>query len=504
MLAKNIISNFITRAWLILIYLVSIPYIINNLGADVYGILALTFIITGYFSQLDLGLGGAIIKFVAEYDAKNDYEKLKNIFGTALILYFVLGIIGMILLTLFTKFFLLKIFNIPNRLSGATKIVFYVTSIAFFFKMFQIFFQSFSFGFQRIYEVNKVNIVSQTLKIAFIVLLIYLGYGIVSIAISNSLLTIFQLILLIFLLKRIKQPIFCFSFKKDVAKKLIKYSLQMFSGSFMGTITGQIDKLAIGMFLPLSYLSYYTVPKDASTRINEVTGNIVTAVYPKFGELFGKGSKEEIKKLFLRIIKIIAILTTVVGIFILCFSYDILRIWINGKFAKQSFRALQVFSIGAMVNSVAVLSAFLFNAVNLARYPALLNVFTGILNAILSFSLIPFLGLKGALLAYFVSYGGNSLIMFYLLCKKYLDFNVLKKVVVFYLKTTIISFFFVLPIRFLNIKIISWINFCVIFIGVVFLYLISSYFVILDTKEKEYIRNSLLKLKRGILCIKLV
>lgn len=504
MLAKNIISNFITKAWLILIYLVSIPYIINNLGADAYGILALTFIITGYFSQLDLGLGGAIIKFVAEYDAKNDYEKLKNIFGTALTLYLFLSIVGSLLLMLFTKFFLLKFFNIPIELSIATKVVFYITSFAFFFKMFQIFFQSFTYGFQKIYEVNKINIVSQTLKIAFIILLIYLGHGIVSIAISNSLLTLFQLILLVLFLRKIKHSIFRFSFKKEVAKNLIKYSLQIFSGSFMGTITGQIDKLAIGMFLPVSYVSYYTVPKDVSLRVKEITGNIVTAVYPKFGELFGRENKEEIKDLFLRIIKIIAVLTTIIGVFVLCFSYDILKIWINEEFAKQSFRALQIFSMGAMINSVAVLSAFLFNAVNLAKYPATLNVFTGILNTILSFSLIPFLGLKGALIAYFVSYAGNSLIMFYLLCKNYLDFNVLKKVVESYLKTIIISSFFVLPTKYLNIEMALWINLCAIFIVVLILYLISSYFIIFDVKEKKYIKNFLLKLKKGILWIKLV
>ena len=49
--------------------LMMMPFNVAHLGQSAYGLWALTTSITMYFSVLDLGYGGALVKFVAQYRA---------------------------------------------------------------------------------------------------------------------------------------------------------------------------------------------------------------------------------------------------------------------------------------------------------------------------------------------------------------------------------------------------------------------------------------------------
>ncbi|PKP57960.1 MAG: hypothetical protein CVT89_03630 [Candidatus Altiarchaeales archaeon HGW-Altiarchaeales-2] len=51
------------------------PFIINHLGKDAYGVFAIVGVVIGYASLLDFGIGTTLVKFIAEYNVKKDYEK---------------------------------------------------------------------------------------------------------------------------------------------------------------------------------------------------------------------------------------------------------------------------------------------------------------------------------------------------------------------------------------------------------------------------------------------
>jgi len=65
-LARNTLINFIGQVLPLLAGLVALPLIIHGLGTDRFGILSLAWVILGYFSVFDLGLGRATTKYVAE------------------------------------------------------------------------------------------------------------------------------------------------------------------------------------------------------------------------------------------------------------------------------------------------------------------------------------------------------------------------------------------------------------------------------------------------------
>ena len=66
LLVKNTILNFGAKVLPLVVMGATIPYVIEGLGTARYGVFTLIWAVLGYFSILDLGLGKATAKKVAE------------------------------------------------------------------------------------------------------------------------------------------------------------------------------------------------------------------------------------------------------------------------------------------------------------------------------------------------------------------------------------------------------------------------------------------------------
>jgi len=340
----NIISNFLSRIWLALISLISIPYIVTHLGANAYTVLSLSLVVVGYFALLDLGLGKAIVKFVAEYNALSEKERIRKLIGTSIVFYVVMGFVGAIILAALTNLLTTKVLKIPVELQDTSKIVFYLTSLALLFRIPQILFASIPTGYQKIHLLNIVNVIVNTLKILITVSLLYLGFFLVSIVIANLCLGIIQLACLVWLSKKLlPHKAFYPSFDVHIAKQIFRFSVNTFIADFMGVIIVHLDKFLIGVFLPIANLAYYTVAFELASQIWEVPANITSAAYPAFSEAHANGEKDRMVQLYIKISKFIMIGTTYIAIVIIVFAKEILTYWINEDFAAKGATTLRIF-----------------------------------------------------------------------------------------------------------------------------------------------------------------
>src|SRR5262249_2424892 len=80
--ARNVTTRYLAIAIDALIGLMLLPFNVRHLGPSAYGLWMLTASLTTYFSVLDLGFGGSIVRFVAHYRAKRDARSLNEIAST--------------------------------------------------------------------------------------------------------------------------------------------------------------------------------------------------------------------------------------------------------------------------------------------------------------------------------------------------------------------------------------------------------------------------------------
>lgn len=124
--AKNTVYNLLGYGIPLLVAVVLIPSLIKGLGEEKFGILSLCWIVIGYFSFLDFGIGRALTKIVAEKIGLNKTEEVPGLFWTSIFLMFAVSLVGIVTLIIFTPSLVNSISKISEELHEETINTFYV------------------------------------------------------------------------------------------------------------------------------------------------------------------------------------------------------------------------------------------------------------------------------------------------------------------------------------------------------------------------------------------
>src|SRR5689334_7311924 len=92
-LIHNSVINVFGQNLPLLVAFFAIPILIRNMGNERFGLLTIVWMIIGYCSLFDFGLGRALTKIVAEKLGNNDQRNLTTIIWSSLALMFLIGLI---------------------------------------------------------------------------------------------------------------------------------------------------------------------------------------------------------------------------------------------------------------------------------------------------------------------------------------------------------------------------------------------------------------------------
>src|SRR5690242_10714343 len=94
LLARNTAWNLVGQILPMLVGILTIPVIIRAMVVDRFGVLSLAWIVVGYFSLFDLGIGRALTKMIADKLGANEELTIAPLAWTSLLLLLLLGILG--------------------------------------------------------------------------------------------------------------------------------------------------------------------------------------------------------------------------------------------------------------------------------------------------------------------------------------------------------------------------------------------------------------------------
>ena len=106
---KGVILSYLMMIFEVLSTLLITPFLIRTLGQAEYGVYKLSASITAYLLLLDLGIGNAIIRYIAKYRANCDRDAEQKFLGIAILFYIAVAVLsvicGIVLLFLFPTVF---------------------------------------------------------------------------------------------------------------------------------------------------------------------------------------------------------------------------------------------------------------------------------------------------------------------------------------------------------------------------------------------------------------
>jgi O-antigen/teichoic acid export membrane protein len=111
---KNTFINIAGAIIPMAIMLVTVPLYLKTLGDVRYGVLALVWLVLGYFGCLEMGLGKSTANHIARWHDATDKER-GTIFWTALFVNAAFGVLAAFIFSLIGSYLLQSVLKIPNE-----------------------------------------------------------------------------------------------------------------------------------------------------------------------------------------------------------------------------------------------------------------------------------------------------------------------------------------------------------------------------------------------------
>jgi len=410
-ITENVVWNFLGQGWLFVLALVATPFIIRRLGVDLYGIYVLIAIVIDYFAFLQFGVGTAAVKYVAEHLSRGDAEGVRDTFWTGMILHGAMGCLGMLLIFAFSEFLIDRLFNVPPPARSTAVAVLRIGSVGFLISMVIVLAGGAIRAAGRFDLLNGMSILLGTLQIASAVILLYRGYELSDVVLSNVVIQGVGLGLHGCCVARLYPFLGSPRWNKGVFRQLLRFGGFVTLSGVIGPILSDVEKLFITSLRSVSALAYYAVPFSLMSRLSVLPSAFSAVLFPAISALHGSNNREAIRDLYRRSTLYLLLLYSAPLTFFLFFGGPFLSLWVGPDFAEQSTVVLWILGFAGLVNAAAYPASTVLQGLGKPQWPALFHLAELVLYLPAGFLLIGTYGIKGAAAAWLLRVSMDTVLL---------------------------------------------------------------------------------------------
>jgi O-antigen/teichoic acid export membrane protein/2-polyprenyl-3-methyl-5-hydroxy-6-metoxy-1,4-benzoquinol methylase len=315
--------------------------------------LGIIWVVFGYFTLMDLGLGRATTKFLAEWLAKEDAGRISDMVWSSIILQVLFGLAGGAIVAILTPVLVERVLKTPASLVGEARTAFYILAAALPTILAANGLRAVLEGCQRFDITNLLRIPSSIL--AFVIPAIAIAAGlrlpgvVLWMGISRVGLTFahgfYCVRVLPFLRTRPR-------IRSNVVFPLLSFGGWVTAANAVNPFLLSMDRFLIGSLRGVALVGYYTAPFEAVTKLWMIPASLMSTVYPACSAL-GTERMRELQTLYSRSIKYIFCVLAPVSLILVLFAHPIIGAWLGPGFVAKSAPALQFLAVGVFVNCFA-------------------------------------------------------------------------------------------------------------------------------------------------------
>ena len=376
------------------------PFMVHRLGSSSYGFFIFLGTINGMASIANFGFGEASLRFIAFYHNSQDYKSLKNIISTSFWTYLVLGSLTTLAILLLAKPIVGLLKETEIDISLALRLV-NISALTFMIRFILGIFSTIPQAVQRFDISSRISIFETILRFGFYLAVLFAGYGLTGIVLSELLLSILIAVTNFYFSSRLLDTFNLIGKpSSSTFKEIFNYSIISFITQMVGLLWQYTDRILLGYFIGSAAIAYFSVPQQIIFKILGLVTAASVVLFPRFSiARLDEFSKELYKEFTL-----ISLLFTIVAFSTLSFIIkDFISLWISPSFAAETKNIAIVLAISCMIRGAFPIYEYLFKGIGKPIYNMYIIIASSLIIVILDFMLIPVLGLNGAGIAYLLS-----------------------------------------------------------------------------------------------------
>lgn len=400
----------------LLVAVFAIPSLLERLGSERFGFLALAWGLIGYAGALDLGIGRATTQRVSALRSGENDDQIPDVVATAIRVTSRTGGIGMLLI-------------VVAALAGAYRFVHAATvpvneiELSMFLLALALPMQSISATYRGVNEAylnfRGINILRILLGVA--------NFGVpylVSIYTQKVYWLVATLVFSRFLALMFYRHLAhqCMADGMHVQKgKYVRRharDLLRFGGWFtvtgvVGPIMVQADRFFVGVLISAAAVTLYVIPYEVAIQASILVGAITTVIFPVITNLL-HGSPQEAELEFKRWLgRVAGAMFPLMALLAYSMPF-LLHLWVGERITEESILAGQILCAGVFLNAIGSMYFSLLHAQGFVKQTAILHLAELPIYIVLLLALIASYGIVGCAIAWVVRTAIDTAALFWI------------------------------------------------------------------------------------------
>lgn len=349
LLARNVVINLAGQAAPLVVAVVAIPLLIRGLGTERFGVLTLMWVVIGYFSLLDLGLGRALTQLVADRLGRGREEEVPALAWTALVMVLALGTLGGVVAAVAAPWLILEVVRLPDELKPETVRAMYLLALSLPAVASTAALRGILEAVQRFDLVNALRLPLSVFNYAGPLLVL---------PFSSSLVPVIALLLAgrlaawgahLWLCLRAVPSLRRVEFDRSSIPALVRFGGWTTVSNVISPLMVYLDRFLIGGMVSVTAVAYYVTPYEVVTKLWIVPGGLLGVIFPAIATTFAH-DRERTARMFWRAVRVMTLIVFPVLLVLVALAPEGLRLWLGSDFAANSTVVLRWLAVGVLIN----------------------------------------------------------------------------------------------------------------------------------------------------------
>jgi O-antigen/teichoic acid export membrane protein len=394
----NVGSNWATLVVTTVVSFFLAPVIVRLLGTEAYGLWALIGSLIGYLGLIDLGVRGAVTKFVATSHAAGNHEEAGRITSAGL-LFFGFAAIVTVLVGSGAALYVDRLFDVPPELAGPARLAVFLTSMAVAVSIVGGVFGGVIAALHRFDYLNGVEIAVTLVRAFATVVALESGGGLVALAVIALMAAAARTWIYLRNLRSLYPGL---NVRRAGAWERVPQVIGFGAVSTLLHVSSALinysDSIVIGVFLPLQAVTFFSIASTLVIQARGVVAGISQILAPLAGTLEGRGEVAQVGTMMLASARLATLAILPIAVAFVFLGETFIGLWMGAEFAAPAGGVLRILAPSLWVYASFQVCTSVMMGINRHRGMVPAFLIEAVTNVLLCVVLIQPLGITGVAL----------------------------------------------------------------------------------------------------------
>jgi O-antigen/teichoic acid export membrane protein len=348
---RNVISNWGGFAFSTIVNFFLAPFVVRHLGNSLYGISVLIMSLTGYLGLLDLGVRGAMTRFIAKFQARAEHEEASGFTSAALAVFGVGGVLALLLsLVMATR---AELFSVPGMSASRVRVLLILGGLNVAASLVSGVFSGIPMALQRFDHVNMIAVASTIFRAVCIVAALSAGGGLIALVCIQLAYTLGATVasagvsLRLYPQLRVRLG----NVQREAVSLILSFSVYSFTLLVFDIGIMYLSSVVLGAFVSANLVTFFWIAASLVNYSRTFVAGISKTSTPQASALEAQGDIQGLQRSLLSGASYATLAILPIAATFALRGSSFIGLWMGAEYADLSGRVLLILSLGLAISA---------------------------------------------------------------------------------------------------------------------------------------------------------